>query len=154
MRAGWVPAGDPLERAVAGVVEARGLELWEVSLSGSGRHARVTVTVDRPGGVGLQHLEGLNGPLGVVLDPLVPWTGGYSLDIESPGPCRRLRNLEDVRRFIGVPVAISLHQPEGGRRHFKGVVETVSDAGFVIAMEPAQHLDLVWDNIQEARVDG
>lgn len=149
-----VPAGDPLEQAVAAVVEAHGLELWEVSLTGSGGHGRVTITVDRPGGVGLQHLEGLNGPLGAVLDPLVPWAGGYSLDIESPGPCRRLRNLEDVRRFIGVSVAVSLRQAQGGRRHFKGVVEAVSEDGLVLQTELDKSQDLAWDNVLEARIDG
>ncbi len=149
-----VAAGDPLERAVAAVVEAHGLELWEISLSGTARHGRVTVTVDRPGGVGLQHLEGLNGPLGVVLDPLVPWTGGWSLDLESPGPCRRLRSLEDVRRFLGVSVTISLRQAESGQRHFKGVVKTVSEDGFVLESEGAKSQEFSWDDVLEARVAG
>ena len=111
--------------ALRPVVEANGLEIWDVERSG----ASVRVLVDRPEGVDLDSLAALSSVISDFLDDhdeLAP-SGRYELDVSSPGIERRLRSPRHFQRCLGQEVAVKTSVVVEGRRRFQGTLVAAND---------------------------
>jgi len=99
-----------IERIANTVVQAAGLELFDVELKGSGRSHYLRVYIDRPGkpavpdqaeGVTLEDCENVSREMSALLDAEDPIPGTYSLEVSSPGVERPLKRWKDWERFVG-----------------------------------------------------
>jgi ribosome maturation factor RimP len=113
-----------LERITRQACADEGLELVELALRGSSRHRTLRVDVDRAGprGVGLGDCERVSRRIETLMDEADPIAGSYRLEVSSPGIDRPIRSSDDVRRNIGRRVAVTLVEPDEGRRVIRGVL--------------------------------
>ncbi|HEX2040602.1 MAG TPA: ribosome maturation factor RimP [Acidimicrobiales bacterium] len=137
---------DPAARVaelVAPVLEADGLELFDVELRGG----TLRVSVDRPGGVDMETLSAASERVSVLLDAHDPVPGDrYTLEVSSPGVERPLRTPSHFRRFVGTTVAVRTHPGVEGERRVEGVLEDVDDHGITVAGR-----SLTYEQIERAR---
>lgn len=77
--------------------------------------------MDQLAGVTHGDCEAFSRDFGIVLDveDLIPG-GEYTLEVSSPGLDRRLRGIEDYRRFAGMLVKVQTFEPVAGNRHWQG----------------------------------
>ena len=73
---------------------------------------------------------------GTVLDveDLIPG-GEYTLEVSSPGLDRKLKGIEDYRRFAGMLVKVQTFEPVAGNRHWQGRIAEVGDASVKLALK-------------------
>ena len=122
---------EAVRTTAARVVAATGLELVDVEIVGSGGGRTLRVFLDKPGGITHADCELVSRQLAEVLDAEEPLgSGGYVLEVSSPGLDRRLTRREDFRRFAGQKAKLILVQPRGTRRNFTGrLLAEPEDAG-------------------------
>jgi ribosome maturation factor RimP len=108
-----MPGSDvPRERLLAvvrGPVAAAGLDLEDVEVRPAGRRRLVRVIVDRDGGVDLDLVAAVSGPVGEALESSgVLGAQPYVLEVSSPGVDRPLRTPVQWRRATGRLVEVAL----------------------------------------------
>jgi ribosome maturation factor RimP len=137
---------DPAARVaelVAPVLEADGLELFDVELRG----ATLRVSVDRPGGVDMEAISAASERVSAVLDAHDPVPGDrYTLEVSSPGVERPLRTPDHFRRFVGTTIAVRTRPGVEGERRIEGVLEAADDDGVTVAGRT-----LTYEQIERAR---
>ena len=137
---------DPAVRVaelVAPVLEADGLELFDVELRGG----TLRVSVDRPGGIDMDALSTASERVSAVLDVHDPVPGErYTLEVSSPGVERPLRTPDHFRRFVGTTVAVRTQPGVEGDRRVEGVLEAADDQGVTVAGRT-----LTYEQIERAR---
>ena len=140
------------------VVEAAGLELWEVSFGREDGRRILRVTVDRPGG----HEQNVGG---VDLDTIAATSQRlsrrldlegfeqdrpYELEVSSPGLERALRQPRHFERSVGQQVRVKTVEPVDGRRVHEGALVSADAEAIVIASDGGE-LRVVYDGIASAR---
>lgn len=150
------------------VVEAAGLELWEVSFGREGGRRILRVTVDRAGGderaSGEQGAGGNQGG-GVDLDTIAATSQRlsrrldlegfeqdrpYELEVSSPGLERALREPRHFERSVGQQVRVKTVEPVDGRRVHEGALVSADAEAIVIASDGGE-LRVPYDGIASAR---
>lgn len=129
-----------------------GLEFWDAEVGGAQGRPRVVVYADKPGGIGLDDLEGLSRTIQEILDRTPPFPGSYQLDVASPGPERRLRSLDDVRRFLGETAVVRLRTPVDGRRRLSGRIVAVETTTLVVEGDDGRVHRVPWTDVQRANL--
>ncbi|HMK98423.1 MAG TPA: hypothetical protein VK425_12800 [Acidimicrobiales bacterium] len=127
-------AEEEISLALRPVVEAAGLEIWDIERSGTS----VRVSVEGPGGVDLDTIARVSGAISAVLDTrddLVP-VGHYVLEVSSPGLERRLRYPRHFARHVGQVLAVKTVPGSGLPRRLRGTLVAVSDDQVVLLAEP------------------
>jgi ribosome maturation factor RimP len=136
------------------VAASHGLDVVEIEFSGGAKHRTLRVfieknaeerkrlkeanpdlgsgsgaEVDQLAGVTHEDCEAFSRDFGTVLDveDLIPG-GEYTLEVSSPGLDRKLRGIEDYRRFQGMLVKVQTFEPVAGNRHWQGRLTVVKDA--------------------------
>ena len=145
------------------VVEAAGLELWEVSFGREDGRRILRVMVDRAGGDergGRDEKEG-----GVDLDTIAATSQRlsrrldlegfeqdrpYELEVSSPGLERALREPRHFERSVGQQVKVKTVEPVDGRRVHEGALVSADAEAIVIASEGGE-LRVPYDGIASAR---
>lgn len=150
------------------VVEAAGLELWEVSFGREDGRRILRVTVDRAGGderaSGDQEAAGNQGG-GVDLDTIAATSQRlsrrldlegfepdrpYELQVSSPGLERALREPRHFERSVGQQVRVKTVEPVDGRRVHEGALVSADAEAIVIASDGGE-LRVPYDGIASAR---
>ena len=100
---------EAIARAVAPVVAEAGLDLEDVVVHPAGRRTLVRVVVDVDGGLSLDAVAAVSGPVSDAIDAsgLVGETG-YTLEVTSPGVDRPLTEPRHWRRARGRLVEVAL----------------------------------------------
>ena len=144
------------------VVEAAGLELWEVSFGREGGRRILRVTVDRAGGD--QRAGGDENVGGVDLDTIAATSQRvsrrldlegfeqdrpYELEVSSPGLERALREPRHFERSVGQQVRVKTVEPVDGRRVHEGALVSAGAEAIVIASEGGE-LRVPYDGIASA----
>ncbi len=110
-------------RAIIEPVAARnGCEVVAVEfLGGQGGRRTLRVSIDRPGGVGIDECTKVSRQLSPVLDVEDPIEGAYDLELSTPGMERPVQRPDDFARFTGCQIRI---KPFGAdaRRRVKGTL--------------------------------
>ncbi len=122
-----------LEELVRPVVEAAGLELWDVSFRGEGRRAVLRVTVDREGGVDLDTIAAVSERLSRRLDLEDFGPAGYHLEVSSPGVERVLRTPRHFELCVGERVKVKTMEQVQGRTVHEGELRSADAEAVVIA---------------------
>jgi ribosome maturation factor RimP len=149
------------------VVEAAGLELWEVSFGREGGRRILRVTVDRArgderaggragrdrndGGVDLDTIAATAQRLSRRLDlEGFEQDRPYELEVSSPGLERPLREPRHFERSVGQQVRVKTVEPVDGRRVHEGALVSAGAEAIVIASEGGE-LRVPYDGIASAR---
>jgi ribosome maturation factor RimP len=135
--------------AVEPVVDALGLALYDVEVSGSGRSRVVRVLVDREGGVDLDTIGRAAEEISPALDhePVSRLISGpYALEVSSPGLERPLRRADHFRGAVGSTVSVKL----AGRR-VRGVLLAADDEAFELALDDGTEERIPYADVAQAR---
>ena len=146
----------PLEQRVMGLLEptvtALGYELLGVEYLAQGKHSRLRVYIDSPGGIGLEDCEVVSHQVSGVLDVDDPIQGQYSLEVSSPGLDRPLFRQDHFARFVGGKVKLRLSRPREGQRNFHGRIDAVKDGEVYISMDDGSQLAVSIQDIEKANL--
>lgn len=123
-----------VEALVRPVVEAAGLELWEVSYRKEGGRMILRVAVDREGGVDVDTLSATSERVSRRLDlegfsPKAP----YALEVTSPGLERTLREPRHYRACVGRVAKVKTVEPVEGERVHEGPILAADEAAVTLA---------------------
>jgi ribosome maturation factor RimP len=116
------------ERTLAGM----GFELVDARASGGGRF--LTIFIDRPGGITVDHCAEVSRQLSRVFE--VEGIDYDRLEVSSPGLDRPLRREADFARFAGRRAEVRMRTADaGGRRKFAGVILAAADGRVRMAVD-------------------
>lgn len=130
------------------IVESLGLKVYDIEYSGS----KITVYIDKDGGVSIGDCETVSKNIGVMLDALDPIEHSYILEVSSPGMNRKLRKVEHFKYAVGKKCIVKTHKPVDSSKIFRGVLSSCDDNGIVINTDKGD-VHLEFDNIKKARID-
>ena len=140
----------PLARALA-------VDLVEIRCLGKGAGSCIRITIDKPGGVGIQDCEGLHQSLSRALDVLDPLPYSYRLEVSSPGLDRPLKHRRDFQRVLDKLVRVQFFKDEK-KTTIVGYLHALTDDGIEILplspkkrQQPSVHLK--WLEIVKARLE-
>jgi ribosome maturation factor RimP len=135
---------DVAERTLEGM----GFELVEARASGGGRH--LTVFIDRPGGITVDHCAEVSRQLSRVFE--VEGIDYDRLEVSSPGLDRPLRKAADFERFAGSRADVKMRAPdENGRKRFNGLLKGVQGGAVLMDVE-GREVALNLDGLDKARL--
>ena len=123
-----------VEALLGPVIEAEGLELYDVTRGREGGRKVLRVIVDGPDGVDLDTLTLLTERVSHRLDLEGYETGPYDLQVSSPGLERPLKRPEHFRRSVGERVKVKTTAPMAGSRTHIGTLIAADDEGIAIAI--------------------
>ncbi len=131
-----------IETALAGRFPE--IEVVDIDVHG-GRSGRLTVYIDRPGGVDLAACEAVTRALDDLRDR-------YALEVSSPGLDRPLRTVAQFARATGERVYVKTDTPREGRAVFRGRL-TGSGADVVtLTLDEGAAVDIPFHTIAKAHV--
>ncbi|MGZ8583140.1 MAG: ribosome maturation factor RimP [Actinomycetota bacterium] len=123
-----------VEALLRPVIEAEGLELYDVTPGREGGRKVLRVIVDGPGGVDIDTLSRLSERVSRHLDDEGYETGPYDLQVSSPGLERPLRLPEHFRRTVGQQVKVKTTAPMAGSRTHSGTLAAADDEGITLGV--------------------
>jgi len=116
-----------LSEIVEGVIRGTPFEIVDLRFAGNGK---VSVFVDRLGGVNIGECSELSREIGVLIDIEGIMTSRYTLEVSSPGPERPLKKPGDYERFCGKLAKIRTKEILNGRKVFTGRINRTEN-GFI-----------------------
>ena len=146
---------ETVVRSVEPVVDALGLALYDVELSGSGKARVLRVLVDRPGGIDLEGIAAATEAISPALDrppldSLVP--GPYALEVSSPGLERPLRTPAHFGAAVGETVSVKTRAGDDRpTRRVRGVLTGAGESGFDLTLDDGATEHLHYDDVAQAR---
>ena len=137
-----------IAKVVELTLEGMGFELVDARASGGGRH--LSIFIDRPGGITVDHCADVSRQLSRVLE--VEGIDYDRLEVSSPGLDRPLCKPADFTRFAGSKVDVKMRtRDESGRKRFTGLLR--GEAGGVATLEvEGREIALKLDEIDRARL--
>jgi ribosome maturation factor RimP len=152
---------DAVITAVAPVIEALGLELYDVELSGTGRARVLRVMIDRPAGpdgarpgIDLEAIAAATEAVSPLLDapPLDRIiSGSYSLELSSPGLERPLRTAAHFARAVGETVSVKTRTANMPARRVRGRVEAAADESCTLLADDGTEHTISYAEVVQAR---
>ena len=139
-----------LDATVRPLIEERGLELVEAGFLRENGRRVFRVIVDREGGVDLDAIAGVSEALSRQLDDQPSISGGYTLEVSSPGVERPLRSPRDFSRKVGERVKVKVRQPVDGSRVFEGNILSAGSREVTVFTERGA-MSFRYDDIVSAR---
>ncbi len=142
---------ESIERAIAPLVAARNLCLYDIELSGSGRARvlRVTVTDAEGRGPDIDQLASLTREIDPVVEAAVD--GGFSLEVSSPGLERSLRRPEHFATARGQRVALKARGDDGASTRLVGTLTSADATSIEVLDDDGAMVTLDLDAITSAR---
>jgi ribosome maturation factor RimP len=129
-------------------LQGMGFELVDARASGGGRH--LTVFIDRPGGITVDHCADVSRQLSRVFE--VEGIDYDRLEVSSPGLDRPLRKAADFERFAGSRVDVKMRMKDAdGRKRYTGLLKGVRDGAAVVDVE-GREVALNLDDMDKARL--
>lgn len=109
------------------VINELGLRLVRVAILAQGG-TTVQIMADKPGAaISVDECALISRRLSPLLDAHDPISGGYTLEVSSPGIARPLVRPSDFEDWAGFEAKIELNEMIDGRRRFRGVLEGFED---------------------------
>jgi ribosome maturation factor RimP len=148
-----------VEDEIAPSVEDLGYDVVQVLVLGNEKKI-IRVAIERKDGepITLKDCEDVGYTVSVCLDVLDPLVESYDLEVSSPGIDRPLVKPRDFVKFCGRFVVIKARKDGGGRKTYKGLLESASESG--IRLEDLQlpdcddSIELSYEEIESACIDG
>jgi ribosome maturation factor RimP len=124
-----------LQSLLGPVIEAEGLELYDVTRAREGGRRVLRVVVDGPSGVDIDTLSRLSERVSRVLDDEGDEAGPYDLQVSSPGLERPLTRPEHFRRAVGQQVKVRTTAPMAGSRTHAGTLAAAADEAVTVVVD-------------------
>ena len=138
---------DRVQLLVAPILDAEGLELYDLELDGG----VLRVLVDREGGADIGSVTKVARALSRALDEHDPIDGNYTLEVSTPGLERPLRTATHFTRAIGTTVKVKTKPGTEGDRRLDGVITGADDASVTVQDESGVARTVRYDDIERAR---
>ena len=130
--------GERLWETLEPYLEAEGVELDDLDVRGRGNGRLVRVTVDAPGGLGVDRIAALSRGVSRLLDEQDPVSGAYTLEVSSPGLERPLRRPSHFEKAVGREVDVKTVEPIDGAQRHRGVLERIDDSALRLVVDGAE----------------
>ena len=117
------------------VVEANGVELFDVDYVKEGSDWYLRVYIDKEGGITVDDCEVISRLLGEWLDKEDFIEDSYILEVSSPGLGRPLKKEKDFARSIGKDVEIRLYKAIDKQKEFTGTLTSYDADSVTLTME-------------------
>lgn len=114
------------------VVQAQGVELWDVEYIKEAGQWFLRIYIDKDGGVGIADCEAVSRAMDPILDEEDPIEGSYVFEVSSAGAERELKRPSDFEKFIGSNVEVKLYKAVDGRKLFTGTLTAYADGDVTI----------------------
>ncbi len=126
---------DRLWESLEPYLEAEGVELDDLDVRGSGNGRIVRITVDAPGGIGVDRIAQLSRGMSRLLDEDDSVIGSYTLEVSSPGLERRLRRRSHYQKAVGRELDVrTVEEIDGAQRH-RGILEEIDDRALLLGVD-------------------
>lgn len=133
-------------------VEDLGYELVHIELGSQDRETILRLYIDAPGGIQVDDCESVSRQVSALLDVEDPVTGGYRLEVSSPGLDRPLVKPDHFKQFVGDQARIVMTAHVLGRRRFTGHMVEASDESVVIEVD-GESYELPYNDMESARLE-
>lgn len=140
-----------IQNVIEPYISDKGFELVGVERSGTGRYARLSVFIDKIGGITIDEISSVTPHLISELRVAGYDVDNMLLEVSSPGLARPLFTLAHYERFIGREVKIQLHAPMNGQRLWVGVIQAVNGETIVLALDK-ETVNLSFGDIAKAKL--
>lgn len=120
-------------------LEAEGVELDDLEVTGTGAGRLVRVVVDAPGGMTVDRLADLSRGLNRLLADEPAAGATYTLEVTSPGLERPLRRREQFRKSVGREVIVKTRAEVAGARSHRGTLTAVSESDVTVSVDGMDH---------------
>ncbi len=114
------------------VIEAQGLELWDVEYVTEGGQRYLRVFLDSPNGVDIDQCEAVSRALDPILDEADPIPDSYIFEVGSAGIERALKRPSDFERFMGEKVEVKLYISVDGSKSWVGILEAYDNGDVTV----------------------
>jgi ribosome maturation factor RimP len=138
---------DRVQLLVAPILDAEGLELYDLELDGG----VLRVLVDREGGADIGSVTKVARALSRALDEHDPIDGNYTLEVSTPGLERPLRTATHFTRAIGTDVKVKTKPGTEGDRRIDGVITGADDTTVTVQDASGAARTVAYDDIERAR---
>ncbi len=144
---------DKISSLAQGIAEARGLELVDVEMQGTGRRRMLRVFIGKPAGVSVDDCTQVSREMAAVLDA-ENWLGddSYTLEVSSPGLDRPFKTPADWRRNLGRDVRVVCRDPVEGKLQFQGRLLSADEQEAVIE-SAGRRVRIPLRNVASAKVE-
>jgi ribosome maturation factor RimP len=142
--------GERLWETLEPYLEAEGVELDDLDVRGRGNGRLVRVTVDAPGGLGVDRIAQLSRGVSRLLDEQDPVSGSYTLEVSSPGLERPLRRPSHFEKSVGREVDVKTVEPIDGAQRHRGVLERIDDSVLGVVVDGAER-SIPIDSVTQAK---
>ena len=136
------------------VAASEGIEIVEVQLLGGGSNRMLRLYIDKPEGVTHADCEFISHNVGTILDveDVIPGTGGYRLEVSSPGVERKLSKPHEFVRFVGQKVKVSLREPVENQRHWVGALTGFAEGIITLEPTPGKSVQIPLEQVEKANL--
>lgn len=131
-------ARDKLWELLEPTVGDLGYELSDLEVRLGRSHGLVRLFIDAEEGITLDDCERVSNQVSSMLDVADPISGGYRLEVSSPGLDRRLVKPVHFERFMGAVVQVRLRRLLDGRRRIRGNLVAHDGETIEVASEGAK----------------
>ena len=121
-----------VQQHIEPIITGENFDLVEIKLARFKKRYRVQIYVDSDRGVNLDDCAHLSRLVGAALDLTDLFSGGYVLEISSPGIDRPLKEVRDFRRRIGREVRLEIND-DGKNSTIQGTLKGVDGDELVMA---------------------
>lgn len=110
-----------VEEMALPLCEQAGVTLWDVEFEKEGGQYMLTITIDRDGGVDIDHCEQISRAIDPMLDAKdFDFLPPYTLCVSSAGLERRLKKPEHFAKYIGETVEVKFYRAIDGAKIVEG----------------------------------
>ena len=134
------------------VVEANGVELFDVDYVKEGSDWYLRVYIDKEGGIAVDDCEVVSREADPILDADDCIEESYILEVSSPGLGRPLKKDKDFARSIGEEVEVRLFRAVEGCKEYTGLLNAYDKTTVTLMLEDEKTLVLERSNIALIRL--
>ena len=141
--------------AVSETIVSAGYDVWDISFGKRGADYVLEITIDAPGGIGIDDCEKVSRAVDPILDEADPIDSAYLLEVSSPGIERDLSMPRHFDACAGKTVSFRLFSPDPvtGCKNFRAVTTGYdAETDCVNAEYEGKRLSLPFRSISSAKL--
>jgi len=142
---------EKIEKIIAPKLAALGFEIIRIRLK-AGKVLELMIEHTNGGYITIDECVSISRSLSHLLDIEDLIKKKYILEVSSPGIDRPLTREKDFSRFLGFQVKIETSRMYDGERHFKGVLEGVSNHLIGLVDSFGRRWDILFVDIKKANL--
>lgn len=146
-------AEDKIAQLVEPALNAKGVELVDLTYRREPVGWVLRVFIEKPGGINLGDCQTWSDEIGRLLDEHNLIATSYTLEVSSPGINRPLKKKRDFEKFAGEKIQVKLFAPLSGRRHFTGILRGMRANNILVEETTQTMAEIPFADIAQARLD-